>query len=145
MTIVVFEFVVIFFFKQMTAYEMRISDWSSDVCSLPIFAGAGDGRGEVGQPLLGAERDDGLALRVQLDAEAARVVGAERAAQAGDAARGRVAVRARIGQGLRQLVDDVLRRRLVGIAHAEVDYVLAGGARLGLQGVDLGKIGRAHV
>src|SRR3546814_15072685 len=25
--------VVIFFFKQKTAYEMRISDWSSDVCS----------------------------------------------------------------------------------------------------------------
>src|SRR3546814_10520845 len=25
-----------FFFKQKTAYEMRISDWSSDVC-LPIF------------------------------------------------------------------------------------------------------------
>src|SRR3546814_4674018 len=31
-----------FFFKQKTAYEMRISDWSSDVCSsdlLPIFQG----------------------------------------------------------------------------------------------------------
>src|SRR3546814_8251362 len=29
---------VFFFFKQKTAYEMRISDWSSDVCSsdLPI-------------------------------------------------------------------------------------------------------------
>src|SRR3546814_2369428 len=27
--------VVFFFFKQKTAYEMRISDWSSDVC-LPI-------------------------------------------------------------------------------------------------------------
>src|SRR3546814_7334359 len=26
-------YVVIFFFKQKTAYEMRISDWSSDVCS----------------------------------------------------------------------------------------------------------------
>src|SRR3546814_1279940 len=26
-------FFVIFFFKQKTAYEMRISDWSSDVCS----------------------------------------------------------------------------------------------------------------
>src|SRR3546814_7509247 len=25
--------VLIFFFKQKTAYEMRISDWSSDVCS----------------------------------------------------------------------------------------------------------------
>src|SRR3546814_3945643 len=24
-----------FFFKQKTAYEMRISDWSSDVCSVP--------------------------------------------------------------------------------------------------------------
>src|SRR3546814_4004593 len=24
---------IIFFFKQKTAYEMRISDWSSDVCS----------------------------------------------------------------------------------------------------------------
>src|SRR3546814_4816267 len=26
-------FNVFFFFKQKTAYEMRISDWSSDVCS----------------------------------------------------------------------------------------------------------------
>src|SRR3546814_9297667 len=26
-------FVIIFFFKQKTAYELRISDWSSDVCS----------------------------------------------------------------------------------------------------------------
>src|SRR3546814_10558765 len=25
--------IVMFFFKQKTAYEMRISDWSSDVCS----------------------------------------------------------------------------------------------------------------
>src|SRR3546814_10677403 len=27
-----------FFFKQMTAYEMRISDWSSDVCSSDLYA-----------------------------------------------------------------------------------------------------------
>src|SRR3546814_1893550 len=27
------SFSVFFFFKQKTAYEMRISDWSSDVCS----------------------------------------------------------------------------------------------------------------
>src|SRR3546814_5589337 len=34
---------VFFFFKQKTAYEMRISDWSSDVCSsdLPSRSGAG--------------------------------------------------------------------------------------------------------
>src|SRR3546814_14072213 len=32
-------FILFFFFKQKTAYEMRISDWSSDVCSsdLTIF------------------------------------------------------------------------------------------------------------
>src|SRR3546814_3302852 len=30
---------VFFFFKQKTAYEMRISDWSSDVCSSDLFGG----------------------------------------------------------------------------------------------------------
>src|SRR3546814_7347594 len=30
-------FYVFFFFKQKTAYEMRISDWSSDVCSSDLF------------------------------------------------------------------------------------------------------------
>src|SRR3546814_5943278 len=29
-----------FFFKQKTAYEMRISDWSSDVCSSDLAAAA---------------------------------------------------------------------------------------------------------
>src|SRR3546814_6205293 len=31
---IILEYVLVFFFfKQKTAYEMRISDWSSDVCS----------------------------------------------------------------------------------------------------------------
>src|SRR3546814_20979395 len=34
----------IFFFKQKTAYEMRISDWSSDVCSSDLRAGRRAGR-----------------------------------------------------------------------------------------------------
>src|SRR3546814_1833377 len=29
-----------FFFKQKTAYELRISDWSSDVCSSDLFVAA---------------------------------------------------------------------------------------------------------
>src|SRR3546814_4818218 len=29
--------VVFFFFKQKTAYELRISDWSSDVCSSDLL------------------------------------------------------------------------------------------------------------
>src|SRR3546814_1839732 len=31
---------IFFFFKQKTAYEMRISDWSSDVCSSDLVVGA---------------------------------------------------------------------------------------------------------
>src|SRR3546814_8966896 len=34
---VYYLFCVIFFFKQKTAYEMRISDWSSDVCSSDLI------------------------------------------------------------------------------------------------------------
>src|SRR3546814_2489548 len=30
---------IFFFFKQKTAYEMRISDWSSDVCSSDLTVG----------------------------------------------------------------------------------------------------------
>src|SRR3546814_17309103 len=36
-----FFFLVFFFFKQKTAYEMRISDWSSDVCSSDLLAALG--------------------------------------------------------------------------------------------------------
>src|SRR3546814_1377608 len=32
-----FVFCFFFFFKQKTAYEMRISDWSSDVCSSDLY------------------------------------------------------------------------------------------------------------
>src|SRR3546814_17096639 len=33
---IVFVLFSLFFFKQKTAYEMRISDWSSDVCSCDL-------------------------------------------------------------------------------------------------------------
>src|SRR3546814_3257113 len=33
----------VFFFKQKTAYEMRISDWSSDVCSSDLVVDADHG------------------------------------------------------------------------------------------------------
>src|SRR3546814_6452035 len=39
----------VFFFKQKTAYEMRISDWSSDVCSSDLLreAAAVQGKSEA--------------------------------------------------------------------------------------------------
>src|SRR3546814_2672570 len=33
--------ILIFFFKQKTAYELRISDWSSDVCSSDLIIAFG--------------------------------------------------------------------------------------------------------
>src|SRR3546814_4995580 len=70
-----------FFFKQKTAYEMRISDWSSDVCSSDLEAEPARGGdaghvgavtvavgheghvGEVGQPgQVGGERQVGVEI-----------------------------------------------------------------------------------
>src|SRR3546814_9607646 len=47
-------FFLFFFFKQKTAYEMRISDWSSDVCSSDLLhiGGAGVARGYLNRPEL---------------------------------------------------------------------------------------------
>src|SRR3546814_2428207 len=39
---VVCSLLVFFFFKQKTAYEMRISDWSSDVCSSDLWVARTD-------------------------------------------------------------------------------------------------------
>src|SRR3546814_9534371 len=46
-TVWIFSF---FFCKQKTAYEVRISDWSSDVCSSDLPAGAIGARGPKSAP-----------------------------------------------------------------------------------------------
>src|SRR3546814_14113633 len=51
-----------FFFKQKTAYEMRISDWSSDVCSSDLGK-ARHRRPWQGRPWRVAARDRGRARR----------------------------------------------------------------------------------
>src|SRR3546814_6261400 len=52
-TVVLVVICVFFFFKQKTAYEMRIRYWSSDVCSSDLF-------GDDGRPdLRGGGRDQG--------------------------------------------------------------------------------------
>src|SRR3546814_5528146 len=45
----------VFFFKQKTAYEMRNSDWSSDVCSSDV-RGCGE-RQREGEALAGLQHD----------------------------------------------------------------------------------------
>src|SRR3546814_3594812 len=63
-----------FFFKQKTAYEMRISDWSSDVCSSDLLEGeeaAALSFAEDGQVLLSFRDIDTIAL---LDLESEKIV-----------------------------------------------------------------------
>src|SRR3546814_10147387 len=71
---------VFFFFKQKTAYEMRISDWSSDVCSsdlardpahVEVSASPGCHRGEAVQDSLQPDDGQSSALRGMRVPEAA--------------------------------------------------------------------------
>src|SRR3546814_1409743 len=55
--------IIIFFFKQKTAYDMRISDWSSDVCSSDL-------------DLMGEHMADRIILLIAYDAEERPVAGA---------------------------------------------------------------------
>src|SRR3546814_7321863 len=48
---------VFFFFKQKTAYEMRISDWSSDVCSSDLRSGISDKNGYFTLDALNPQKD----------------------------------------------------------------------------------------
>src|SRR3546814_13188346 len=48
---------VFFFFKQKTAYEMRISDWSSDVCSSDLGLGNAAGTTSAQPEPVGSEAD----------------------------------------------------------------------------------------
>ena len=99
----------------------------------------GDGLGEVGEPLLGPEGDDGFPFGIDIDAEPAPVVVGVGLAQARDTTRIGVAVGARILHRLDQLLDDMGRRRAVRIAHAEIDDVFARRAGAHLHLVDLGE------
>src|SRR3546814_4032755 len=61
----------VFFFKHETAYEMRISDWSSDVCSSDLFelkVPNAETRAAADRHVARAEQADvGLAGRIRLD------------------------------------------------------------------------------
>src|SRR3546814_7110831 len=94
---------IFFFFKQKTAYEMRISDWSSDVCSSDLGEQCGIGERGGGvervRPGVAAGGDDRMQL---LDAAlAAEPAGAAVHDQAGFAERpGHRAARVQAGRVL---------------------------------------------
>src|SRR3546814_7147091 len=108
-----------FFFKQKTAYEMRISDWSS-TCALPIFTVAG-----------------------VVDRPAARTQGERAVGFAARIPRSPVAAHLGVLRGFRH------RRRPLAAAGQQTGTTLAAGRAAYLadksRDGDAGQIGRAHV
>src|SRR3546814_2427946 len=86
--------VVFFFFKQKTAYEMRISDWSSDVCSSDLHDLGGTAADRV---------DAGVACHA-LDLAVAQVTGTA------------MELHAVIGDGIDQFAAERLDHREIGRA-----------------------------
>src|SRR3546814_12383686 len=128
-----------FFFKQKTAYEMRISDWSSDVCSSDLLQHAPDdvimlGRPEM--PFLEAPAVDDVAdqierLAIDMVEEVDQQIGVASARAEMDVADPNRAIAA-------PLADEALRHMRVGgagIGQARRDR------RGGRQGVGWGKKG----
>src|SRR3546814_4515187 len=82
----------VFFFKQKTAYEMRISDWSSDVCSSDLKASLA--------VMCGGSEPAVAAARIVMQAYAPRIVHVGKAG-AGQTAKmeiGRASCRERVCQ-----------------------------------------------
>src|SRR3546814_16710352 len=65
----------VFFFKQKTAYEMRISDWSSDVCSSDLTHACFAIQRHAANPVLSC-RAAGLSVRPSPDRAAGGLGGA---------------------------------------------------------------------
>src|SRR3546814_19074406 len=88
-----------FLFKQKTAYEMRISDWSSDVCSSDLHDGVAGGASLRLPPRQPHRRPGGAAPRRRAERRPALDDGRgghERGAAPGKV--GRAAVRGRVSQ-----------------------------------------------
>jgi len=88
------------------------------------------------QTFLGTDGHDGLGFGIERDGVAGLIPVADGAAQARDAARDRIAMGVSASSGFHQFLHDMGWSRLIGIAHAEIDDVLAASAGLGLQLVD---------
>src|SRR3546814_9138418 len=109
---------MLFFFKQNTGYEMRISDWSSDVCSSDLF----ERRGRI---LVDEGFFHGGALRLPFIEDFGQRV--MQAAQA-------------IGEVLVRIAADGAMRHMAQPVALGEDHSPAGGTQTRVE-----EIGRAHV
>jgi hypothetical protein len=97
------------------------------------IAGVESREREMGEAFLGADGDDRFAVRIEIDVVTGLVPVADGAPQPRNALGNRVAMRVGTLHRLDQLLHDVRRRGLVGIAHRQIDDVLAATTRAHLQ------------
>ncbi len=93
----------------------------------------------MAESFLRPQADDQLPLRVEPHPVLLEVLAGHLAAEAQNALRLAVAVVLRVAGGLGQLLDHQVLGRVGGVAHAQVDHVVAGPPLLVLQAVDLGE------
>src|SRR3546814_329150 len=111
-----------FFFKQKTAYEMRISDWSSDVCSSDLPAHRRRGIGRQVEPRgirSDARKDAVVAQRHTFDLRRAGKRGEDGVDNLGDGARrvrpSRAGVDMPVGRSAAQIMDEKVVSRLLEV------------------------------
>ena len=101
------------------------------------------GKHQMRQAFLGADGHDRLGIGIEFDLISALVPVADRAPQTRYALGDRIAVGIRPGRGFDQLVDDMLGRGAVRVAHAHIDDVFAttsgGHLELGREIEDVGR------
>jgi hypothetical protein len=80
----------------------------------------------VAKALFRAEADNHFFVGIESDSEPLEVFRGNFAAEVGDDVRLAVAMVARVAGGLDQFVDDEILGRVRGVAHAQVDHIVAG-------------------
>ncbi len=120
-------------------YESVNVDGIGGIGNQNRIAWLGHGQGQVGESLLGADGGDYLALLIQLDVETAFVEGAQSLTQTTDTPGKGVSVVAAVVYYPAEFIDYMGRGGLIGVAHAEVDDILAALPGCGFQFIDCGK------
>src|SRR3546814_14872857 len=131
------DYYTLFFFKQKTAYEMRSSDWSSDVCSSDLEGAAGRRSGHGVGPYPRGRRQCGGGRARDRRRAGKDTTGVRRRREPADRPRQRKRARARFGRTDRTEIGRQLRNGGPAVAGADAR---SEESREGKEGVSKGEL-----